>query len=71
MDLASEDFVGSALRVTFSQDETRYHNLLPRMGVGFATCYDSGGEQLICVAVDGRNLDRALGLTLLGKSDLR
>ncbi|KAL7521945.1 hypothetical protein ACHAWX_006640 [Stephanocyclus meneghinianus] len=70
MDLASEDFAGSAPPVTFSQDETHDHNLLPRMGVGLATCPDSGDEQLVCVAVDGRNLDRALGLTLSGTSDL-
>ena len=70
MDLISEDFSGSAPPVTFSQDETHDHNLLPRMGVGIARCADTGREQLVCVAVDGRNLDRALGLTLGGTSDL-
>ncbi|KAL3784321.1 hypothetical protein ACHAW5_000212 [Stephanodiscus triporus] len=70
MDLHSEDFRGSAPPVTFSQDETHDHNLLPRMGVGIARCGDTGNEQLVCVAVDGRNLDRALGLTLQGTSDL-
>ncbi|KAL3794146.1 hypothetical protein HJC23_012853 [Cyclotella cryptica] len=70
MELSSEDFAGSAPPVTFSQDETHDHNLLPRMGVGIATCPDSGDKQLVCVAVDGRNLDRALGLTLQGTSDL-
>jgi len=68
MDLPSEDFKGSAPPVTFSQDETHDHNLLPRMGVGIAK--SGGDEQLVCVAVDGRNLDRALGLTLQGTSDL-
>ena len=66
MNLYSEDFRGSAPPVTFSQDETFDRNLLPRMGVG--TTKD--GEELCCVAVDGRNLDRALGLTLQGTSDL-
>jgi len=66
MDLNSEDFRGSAPPVTFSQDETFDRNLLPRMGVGMT----KGGEELCCVAVDGRNLDRALGLTLQGTSDL-
>lgn len=69
MDLPSEDFRGSAPPVTFSQDETHDHNLLPRMGVGIART-ESGDEELVCVAVDGRNLDRALGLTLKGTSDL-
>jgi len=66
MDLNSEDFRGSAPPVTFSQDETFDRNLLPRMGVGTT----KGREELCCVAVDGRNLDRALGLTLQGTSDL-
>ena len=70
MDLPSEDFKGSAPPVTFSQDETHDHNLLPRMGVGLAKCPTSGCEQLVCAAVDGRNLDRALGLTLQGTSNL-
>ena len=70
MDLPSEDFKGSAPPVTFSQDETHDHNLLPRMGVGIAKCPNSGNDQLVCVAVDGRNLDRALGLTLQGTSNL-
>ncbi|KAK1733102.1 N-acetylglucosamine-1-phosphodiester alpha-N-acetylglucosaminidase [Skeletonema marinoi] len=65
IDLKSEDFRGSAPPVTFSQDETFDRNLLPRMGVG--TTKDG---ELCCVAVDGRNLDRALGLTLQGTSDL-
>jgi len=66
MNLKSEGFRGSAPPITFSQDETFDRNLLPRMGVG--TTKD--GEELCCVAVDGRNLDRALGLTLQGTSDL-
>ena len=70
MDLACEDFKRSAPPVTFSQDETHDHNLLPRMGVGIAKCPDTGDEQLVCAAIDGRNLDRALGLTLQGTSDL-
>jgi hypothetical protein len=66
MNLKSEGFCGSAPPITFSQDETFDRNLLPRMGVG--TTKD--GEELCCVAVDGRNLDRALGLTLHGTSRL-
>ena len=65
MDLQSEDFNKSAPPVTFSQDETFDRNLLPRMGVGL-----TAENELICVAVDGRNLERALGLTLRGTSDL-
>ncbi|EJK49198.1 hypothetical protein THAOC_31956 [Thalassiosira oceanica] len=65
MDLQAEDFKRSAPPVTFSQDETFDRNLLPRMGVGL-----TAENELICVAVDGRNLDRALGLTLRGTSDL-
>ena len=64
MDLFLEDFKGSAPPVTFSQDETYDHNLLPRMGVCIAKCKDTGNEELVCVAVDRRNLERALGLTL-------
>lgn len=70
MDLPLEDFKGSAPPVTFSQDETHDHNLLPRMGVGLAKCSMSGDELLVCSAIDGRNLDRALGLTLQGTSNL-
>ena len=70
MDLPFEDFKGSAPPVTFSQDETHDHNLLPRMGVGIAKCPESGSKQLVCVAIDGRNLERALGTTLQGTADL-
>lgn len=56
--LRREDFWGSAPPVTFSQDETGDHNLLPRLGVGLQ------GGSLVFAAVDGRNLDRALGMTL-------
>jgi hypothetical protein len=66
MELHAEDFRGTAPPVTFSQDETFDRNLLPRMGVGIT----KDGEELICVAVDGRNLEKALGLTLQGTSDL-
>lgn len=59
LDLAAEDFCGSAPPLTFSQDETFDQNLLPRLGVGLT----AAGE-LVALAVDGRNLERALGLTL-------
>ena len=70
MDLFLEDFKGSAPPVTFSQDETYNHNLLPRIGVGIAKCKDTGNKELVCVAVDEWNLERALGLTLRGTLDL-
>ena len=56
--LRREDFWGSAPPVTFSQDETGDQNLLPRLGVGLRD------GALVFAAVDGRNLDRALGMTL-------
>ncbi|MEZ6188779.1 MAG: phosphodiester glycosidase family protein [Planctomycetota bacterium] len=59
LDLEAEDFRGSAPPLTFSQDETYDQNLLPRMGAGLT----SDGE-LVVVAVDGRNAERAPGLTL-------
>ena len=59
LDLAAEDFSGSAPPLTFSLDETFDRNLLPRLGLGLT----ASGE-LIALAVDGRNLERALGLTL-------
>ncbi len=59
LDLVAEDFAGSAPPITFSQDETYDQNLLPRMAAGLLP---DGG--LIFAAVDGRNLDRAPGLTL-------
>lgn len=59
LDLGREDFAGSAPPLTFSQDETYDRNLLPRMGVGLT----ADGE-LVAVAVDGRNAERAPGLTL-------
>lgn len=65
LELATEDFRGSAPPVTFSQDETFDRNLLPRMGAGIT----KEGE-VVMVAVDGRNLDQALGLTLRGTANL-
>ena len=65
LELESEDFRGSAPPVTFSQDETFDRNLLPRMGAG--TTKDG---ETIMVAIDGRNLDQALGLTLRGTANL-
>ena len=70
MDLFLENFKGSASPVTFSQDETYNHNLLLRMGVCIAKCNDTGNEELVCVAVDRRNLENVLGLTLRGTLDL-
>ncbi len=59
-----EDFWGTAPPVTFSQDETGDRNLLPRHAVGLA------GDQLLFVAVDGRDFERSLGLTLAGTARL-
>ncbi len=65
LDREAEDFTCGAPPVTFSEDETFDQNLLPRMGVGQR---DDGS--LIFAAVDGRNLKRALGLTLRGTAEL-
>ncbi len=58
LDLRREDFWGTAPPVTFSQDETGDANLLPRLAVGTV------GNELVFAAIDGRNLERALGMTL-------
>lgn len=65
LDLRREDFWGSAPPVTFSQDETGDTNLLARMAVGQR---DDGS--LVAVAVDGRNFERALGMTLSTVAEL-
>ncbi len=57
-ELRREDFWGTAPPVTFSQDETGDANLLPRLAVGTI------GSELLFAAIDGRNLERALGMTL-------
>lgn len=59
VDLEAEEFVGSAPPMTFSQDETGDRNLLPRMAVGLTE-----EHAVVIAAVDGRNMERALGLTL-------
>jgi hypothetical protein len=59
LDMRGEDFWGSAPPVTLSQDETGDRNLLGRMALGL----DARGR-LLAAAVDGRNVHRALGLTL-------
>jgi hypothetical protein len=61
LDMRREDFWGSAPPVTFSQDETGDQNLLPRLAAGL----DHEGR-LVLAAIDGRNFDRALGMTLAG-----
>ncbi len=57
--LEEEDFAGTAEPCTFTQDETGDQNLLPRMAVGL-----TADHEVVVAAVDGRNFDRALGLTL-------
>ncbi|MEZ4319497.1 MAG: phosphodiester glycosidase family protein [Myxococcota bacterium] len=64
IDLRSEGFWGTAPPVTFSQDETGDQNLLPRLAVGL----DREGRVLVA-AVDGRNFERALGMTLRQLAD--
>lgn len=64
-DLLAEDFAKSAPPITFSRDETHDNNLLPRLGAGI----DAEGV-LWVVAVDGRDMTRAPGLTLRGAGAL-
>ncbi len=59
IDMRTEDFSGTAPPATFSQDETFDNNLLPRMAAGL-----DGDGRLVLAAVDGRNFQRAPGLTL-------
>ncbi|MEM9461861.1 MAG: phosphodiester glycosidase family protein [Myxococcota bacterium] len=63
--MQEEDFWGTAPPVTFSQDETGDRNLLPRMGAGLTP-----EGTLVLAAVDGRNLEHALGMTLGGVARL-
>lgn len=65
LQMREEDFWGSAPPVTFSQDETGDRNLLPRLAAGLT---DDG--TLLLAAIDGRNLERALGMTLGGVARL-
>lgn len=59
LDLRAEGFWGTAPPLTFSQDETGDRNTLPRLAAGI----DPQGR-LLLVAIDGRNFERALGMTL-------
>lgn len=65
IDLLAEDFRGSAPPQTFVGDETGDRNLLPRLAVGLT----ARGDFLV-VAVDGRHLERALGLGLHALGEL-
>lgn len=65
LDMAAEDFTGSAPPLTFSRDETFDQNQLPRMAAGL-----TADGALLLAAVDGRNFDRALGLTLHETAEL-
>jgi len=65
LEMREEEFWGTAPPVTFSQDETGDHNLLPRLAAGLGP-----DGTLVLAAVDGRNFDRALGLTLGGVARL-
>lgn len=61
----AEDFCGTAPPLTFSHDETFDQNQLPRMAAGV-----TADGALVLAAVDGRNFDRALGLTLHEAAEL-
>jgi hypothetical protein len=63
--MREEDFWGTAPPVTFSQDETGDRNLLPRLAAGLTP-----DGMLLLAAVDGRNFERALGMTLGGVARL-
>lgn len=65
LNLAVEGFASTAPPITFSRDETYDQNLLPRMAAGLR---EDGS--VVFVAVDGRNFDRAPGLTLRMTADL-
>ena len=65
IDLPQDGFVGTAPPRTFSGDETGDCNLLPRMAVGLLPNGDA-----VFAAVDGRNFERALGVTLAQLSAL-
>ncbi len=65
LEMRLEDFWGSAPPVTFSQDETGDRNLLPRLAAGLTR-----DGKLVLAAVDGRNFERALGMTLGGVARL-
>lgn len=57
--LADSGFCGTAPPRTFSADETGDCNLLPRMAVGLRR-----DQSVVFAAVDGRQFERALGVTL-------
>ncbi len=59
IDMRAEDLWGTAPPITFSQDETGDQNLLARMVAGI----DADGH-VVVAAIDGRNVERALGMTL-------
>lgn len=61
IDYKAEGFWGSAPPLTFSQDETEDRNLLARLVLGT----DAAGF-LYMVAVDGRQVEHALGLSIAG-----
>ncbi len=65
LEMRVEDFWGSAPPVTFSQDETGDRNLLPRLAAGLTR-----DGRLVFAAIDGRNFERALGMTLGGVARL-
>lgn len=65
LDLQAEDFWKSAPPVTFSQDETGDTNLLARLAIGLRP-----DGTLVIAAIDGRNFDRALGMTLAQVGEL-
>jgi hypothetical protein len=65
LEMREEEFWGTAPPVTFSQDETGDRNLLPRLAAGLLA-----DGTLVLAAIDGRNFERALGMTLGGVARL-
>lgn len=63
IDYRAEGFWGSAPPQTFSQDETGDRNLLARLVLG-----TDADDYLYLVAVDGRQVQHALGLSLQGSA---
>ena len=65
VDLAREEFLPGVPPVTLSGDATIGMNLLPRLAWGV-----TADHQLIAAAVDGRNVTRSVGETLMGMGRL-
>lgn len=65
IDLAAEELVPAAPPFTFAADETQGQGLLPRMVAGLAP-----DGALLIAAIDGRDFERSVGMTLQDCADL-